>query len=83
MIQLRNSTILFLAAIVFLVWFGAEAFTAQEICVTSCIMLSGLNNLEDAIIVAILPVLLVIGGVRVRAKENNPVQASANPSSNS
>ena len=71
---MRNSTILFLAAIVILVWFGSEAFTAQELCVTSCIMLTGLNVLEDAIVVALLPVLLVIGGVRVRKKEKQQVQ---------
>jgi purine-cytosine permease-like protein len=75
MSQLRNSTILFLAAFVILVWFGSEAFSAQELCVTSCIMLSGLNNLEDAIVVAVLPVLLVIFGIRVRAIEKHPVQA--------
>jgi len=79
MLYLRNSTILFLAAIVILVWFGSEAFTAQELCVTSCIMLTGLNALEDAIVVAVLPILLVIGGLRVRAKEKQPSQAPTQP----
>ena len=71
---MRNSTILFLAAIVILVWFGSEAFTAQELCVTSCIMLTGLNALEDAIVVAVLPILLLVGALKVRAKEKQPAQ---------
>ena len=66
---MRNSTILFLAAFVILVWFGAEAFPGKEICATSCMSLSGLNDIETAIVVAILPVLLVIGGIRARRNE--------------
>ncbi|MGI0091278.1 MAG: hypothetical protein ACREBS_06175 [Nitrososphaerales archaeon] len=66
---MRNSTILFLAAFVIAVWFGAEVFTAQELCATTCVSLSGLNVWEDGIIVAILPVLLVIGGVRLLKQE--------------
>ena len=80
---MRNSTILFLAAIVILVWFGSEAFTAQELCVTSCIMLTGLNFLEDAIVVAILPVLIVVGGFRVRKKEKQPAQPAPQPADTS
>ena len=79
MLNLRNSTILFLAAIVILVWFGSEAFTAQELCVTTCIMLTGLNVLEDAVVVAILPILLVVGGFRVRQKERQPAQPAPQP----
>jgi membrane protein implicated in regulation of membrane protease activity len=66
---LRNSTILFLAAVVILVWFGSEVFTAQELCATTCISLSGLSSFEDAVVVAVVPILLVIGGYRVREKE--------------
>jgi membrane protein implicated in regulation of membrane protease activity len=66
---LKNSTILFLAAVVFLIWFGAEAYPGKEICVTSCVSLSGLNYPEIAVVVLILPVLLVIFGIRLRAVE--------------
>ena len=66
---MRNSTILLLAAFVILVWFGSEAFTAQNICATTCISLSGLNLVEESLAVAILPVLLVIAALNVRKKE--------------
>jgi purine-cytosine permease-like protein len=66
---LKNSTILFLAAIVVLVWFGAEAYPGKEICATSCMSLSSLNYPEIAVVVAILPILLVIFGIRLRAVE--------------
>ena len=66
---MRNSSILFLVAVLVLGWFGAEVYTAQNICVTSCLDLSGLTGWEQAIAVAILPVLLVIGGVRARQNE--------------
>jgi membrane protein implicated in regulation of membrane protease activity len=69
--------ILFLAAFVILVWFGSEAFTASELCATTCISLKGLNQLEDAVVVAILPVLLAIGGIRVRRNEKNPKPPAA------
>jgi hypothetical protein len=67
----RNSNILFLVAFLILAWFGAEAFTAQNICVTSCVDLSGLTNWEQAIAVAILPAILVFGGFRLRKTEKN------------
>lgn len=75
---MRNSMILFLAAIVVIVWFGSEAFTANEICATSCISLAGLNVAEEALAVAVLPVLLLIGGIRVRQNEKNPKPIPAN-----
>ena len=70
--------ILFLAAVVVLVWFGSEAFTANEICATSCISLAGLNVAEVALAVAVLPVLLIIGGIRVRQNERNPMPVEPN-----
>jgi membrane protein implicated in regulation of membrane protease activity len=66
---LKNSTIVFLAAAVVLVWFGSEAFLGQEICATSCISLAGTTSWEDAVVVAILPVLLLIGALKLRSKE--------------
>ncbi|MDA4131440.1 MAG: hypothetical protein OK457_11770 [Thaumarchaeota archaeon] len=66
---MRNSNILFLVAFLILAWFGAEAFTAQNICVTTCVDLSGLTLWEQAIAVAILPVILVYGGYRLRITE--------------
>ena len=68
---MRNSTILVLAAVVVLVWFGSEVATAQEICATTCISLAGLNVVEEAVAVAVLPVLLLIGGIRLRRVEKN------------
>jgi membrane protein implicated in regulation of membrane protease activity len=65
----KNSSILFLVAFLVLVWFGAEVYTAQNICVTSCIDLSGLTGWEQAIAVAILPALLIAGGVKARQNE--------------
>jgi membrane protein implicated in regulation of membrane protease activity len=65
----RNSNILFLVAFLILGWFGAEVFTAQNICVTSCVDLSGLTSWEQAIAVAILPIILVYGGIRLRKTE--------------
>lgn len=63
---------LFLAAVVVVVWFGSEAFTAKNICATSCISLAGLNIIEQSLAVAILPALLVIAGFRVRKNEKLP-----------
>ncbi len=80
---MRNSAILFLAAIVILVWFGSEAFTASEICATSCISLEGLNTIEDVAIVAILPVFLILGGIRARKKERNATPTTKNEQSTS
>jgi hypothetical protein len=71
----KNSSILFLVAVLILGWFSAEVYTAQNICVTSCIDLSGLTNWEQAIAVIILPVLLIAGGVR--ARQNEKKQGSA------
>jgi purine-cytosine permease-like protein len=65
----KNSQILFLVAFLVLGWFGAEVYTAQNICATTCISLSGLTGWEQAIAVIILPLLLVIGGLRARQNE--------------
>jgi membrane protein implicated in regulation of membrane protease activity len=65
----KNSNILFIVAFLVLGWFGAEVYTAQNICVTSCISLVGLTNWEQGIAVVILPVLLVAGGFRARQNE--------------
>ena len=68
---MRNSNILFLVAFLVLGWFGAEVYTAQNVCVTSCVDLSGLTNWEQAIAVVILPAILVYGGFRLRKTEKN------------
>ena len=73
---MRNSNILFLVAFLILGWFGAEVYTAQNICVTSCIDLSGLATWEQAIAVVILPAILVYGGLRARKTEKNPPPAA-------
>ncbi len=67
---MRNSNILFLVAVVILVWFGSEVFVAQEICATSCISLSGLSIWEQGVSVIVLPVLLIIGGIRAKRTED-------------
>ena len=67
--SMRNSTILFVVAVLILAWFGSETFTAQQICVTSCIDLSGMPVWEQASSVAILPIILVLGGIRVMKTE--------------
>ena len=72
---MRNSNILFIVAFVILVWFGSEVFTAQEICATSCISLSGLSAWEQVVSIVVLPVILVIGGVRVRKTEKTDTQS--------
>ncbi len=66
---MKNSQILFLVAFLVLGWFGAEVYTAQNICVTTCISLAGLTGWEQGIAVAVLPVLLVIGGLKARQNE--------------
>jgi hypothetical protein len=66
---LKNSTILFLVAALILVWFGSEASLAQEICVTSCISLAGATIWEEAIAVAILPALIIVGAIKLRSTE--------------
>jgi TRAP-type C4-dicarboxylate transport system permease small subunit len=73
----RNSSILFLVAFLVLGWFGAEVYTAQNICVTTCISLSGLTGWEQGIAVAVLPVVLVIGGIRARQNEKKTPVAEA------
>jgi len=65
----RNSQILFLVAVLILGWFGAEVYTAQNICVTTCIDLSGLTSWEQAIAVVVLPAILFYGGLRARKTE--------------
>jgi len=65
----KNSQILFLVAFLVLGWFGAEVYTAQNICVTTCISLAGLTNWEQGITVIILPALLVVGGFKARQNE--------------
>lgn len=74
---MRNSQILFLVAILILGWFGAEVYTAQNMCVTTCIDLSGLTSWEQAIAVAFLPVILIYGGLRVRKTEKQGSTAIA------
>ncbi|MDG6924109.1 MAG: hypothetical protein JRN67_12565 [Nitrososphaerota archaeon] len=66
---MRNSTILFLVALLILGWFGAEAYTAQNICVTGCFDLSVFPGWQQAIIVVIFPALLVVAGLRARSNE--------------
>ena len=69
---MRNSTILFIVALLILGWFGAEAYTAQNICVSSCIDLSGMPGWQQAVAVAILPALLIVAALRVRSNEKRP-----------
>ena len=66
---MKNSTILFLGSVLILAWFGAEVFTAQEICVTSCISFQGAALWEQVVAVAILPVLLLVGAFKLRSNE--------------
>ena len=67
--HLRQSTIFFIVAVLVLVWFGAEAFPGQQICVTSCISLKGMNIGEEISAVAILPILIVLAGFSLRKSE--------------
>lgn len=66
---MRNSTVLVVVAVLILGWFGAEVYSAQNICVTTCVDLSGLNGWEQAIAVGFLPLLLIVAAVRVRMNE--------------
>jgi hypothetical protein len=77
----RNSSILFLVAVLVLGWFGAEVYTAQNICVTTCISLSGLTSWEQGIAVVILPALLLAGGFRARQNEKRVGTAVAQATS--
>ena len=74
---MKNSNILFLVAILVLGWFGAEVYTAQNICVTSCISLAGMASWEQGIAVVILPALLIAGGLRARQNEKKQGTAVA------
>jgi hypothetical protein len=67
----RNSRILFIVALLVVAWFGTEDYTSQNICVTTCESLVGLTPIEQAIAVAILPVLLAIGGFYLIRKEKS------------
>jgi hypothetical protein len=66
---MQRSTILFVAAILILGWFGSETFTVHQICATSCIDLSGLPIWGQALAVAVFPALLVLGGISLRRSE--------------
>ncbi|HYB04676.1 MAG TPA: hypothetical protein VED17_09450 [Nitrososphaerales archaeon] len=74
---MKNSNILFLVAVLVLGWFGAEVYTAQNICVTSCISLAGMASWEQGIVVVILPALLIAGGFRARQNEKKQGTAVA------
>jgi len=74
----KNSNILFVVALLILAWFGAEVVTAQEICVSSCMLLSGWAYWEQAIAVIILPLILVLGGIQARRNEKKSATASKN-----
>jgi purine-cytosine permease-like protein len=78
---LKNSTILFLAALLILGWFGAETYYGQNICVTSCISFQGYPVWAEVIAVAILPVLLLIGALKLRATEKLVAQKKTGVSS--
>ena len=69
---MRNSTILFIVALLILGWFGAEAYAAQNICVSSCLDLSGMPGWQQAVAVVILPTLLIVAALRVRSNEDKP-----------
>jgi hypothetical protein len=62
----KQSTALFIVAVLVLIWFAAEAFPGQQLCATSCISLSGMNIAEQAVVVGILPALLAIGGIYLK-----------------
>jgi membrane protein implicated in regulation of membrane protease activity len=66
---------LFIAALLILAWFGAEVSTAQNICATSCISFQGYPIWVEVIAVAILPILLIIGGAKLRISESKQKQA--------
>jgi hypothetical protein len=77
-LAVKNSTILFIVALLILAWFGAEVVTAQEICVTSCISLSGWAYWEQAIAVLVLPLILILGGIQAKRNEKKGLAAPAN-----
>jgi hypothetical protein len=76
---MRKSTIAFLVAFLVLVWFGAEGFTGQNICVTGCISLAGMTTWEIAIAVAILPAIIIAYGVNLRRKEGSTLNEETPP----
>jgi membrane protein implicated in regulation of membrane protease activity len=77
---MKNSNILFIVAVLILVWFGSETITGQQICVTSCVDLSGMSSWEQAVSVLILPVIILLGAIRVR--KNEKVTEGSRPSQN-
>ena len=76
---MRQSTVFFVVAILVLIWFGDETFAIGHICVTSCISLSGLNVVEQAFAVAILPIIIVLLGISQRRNENQKTKPSQPP----
>jgi hypothetical protein len=77
---MRQSTIFFIVAVLVLIWFGAEAFPGQQICVTSCISLVGMNSAEQAAAAVILPILIALGGLSLRRSEKQKeLAAKTNP----
>jgi hypothetical protein len=79
--NMRQSTIFFVVAVLVLIWFGAEAFLGNNICVTSCVSLAGMNFAEVASAVAILPILIALGGYSLRKseKQKEELAAKSNP----
>ena len=77
---LRQSTIFFIVAVLVLIWFGAEAFPGQQICVTSCISLKGMNIAEEVAAVAILPILIVLAGFSLlRSEKEKEIAVKTSP----
>jgi hypothetical protein len=58
-----------MVSILVLIWFGVEAFPGQEICVTQCISLVGMNLAEQIAAVVALPILIALGGLSLRRSE--------------
>lgn len=63
---MKQSTALFIAAVLVLIWFAVEAFPGQELCASGCISLKGMNVAEQIAAVVILPIILAIAGVSRR-----------------
>jgi membrane protein implicated in regulation of membrane protease activity len=74
---MRQSTIFFIVAALVLIWFGAEAFPGQQICAMSCVSLAGMNFAEQAAAVAILPILIALGGYSLRKSEKQKELAAS------
>ncbi|MHB8567686.1 MAG: hypothetical protein ACYC7D_01165 [Nitrososphaerales archaeon] len=77
---MRNSSYAFIAAFLVLGWFETEAYTAQNICVTSCLDLSGMTMWEQLLAAAILPILIVLYGLNMRRNENLARKQKPDPS---